>query len=51
MNIMMRKFAMLENQMEKQEEEIKTLGYCSKPFDQDFKRKVSYLMNMVRDID
>lgn len=50
MNIALRKIALIEKQMEEQEEEIKTLGYCSTPFDQEFKRKISYLMDKVRDI-
>lgn len=48
MNIALRKLAMLEEKMVKEEELAKVQGYCTCPVDQDFKRRVTDLMDRVR---
>ena len=48
MNIALRKLAMLEEKMVKEEELAKVQGYCTCPVDQDFKKRVTDLMDRVR---
>lgn len=48
MNIALRKLAMLEKSMIEQEEAERIQGYSTCPIDQDFKRRVTELMDKVR---
>ena len=48
MNIALRKLAMLEEKMVKEEEIAKMQGFTTCPIDQDFKRRVTGLMDRVR---
>ena len=48
MNIALRKLAMLEKDMIAREEQALFEGYATKPIDQDFKNRVTYLMDQVR---
>ena len=48
MNITLRKLAMLEEKMIKEEEQARVQGYASCPVDQDFKKRVTDLMDKVR---
>ena len=50
MNITLRKLAMLEKSILEQEELARVQGYTSCSIDQDFKRKISTLMDKVRSI-
>ncbi len=48
MNITLRKLAMLEEKMIKEDEIAKIQGYCTSPVDQDLKQRVFDLMDRVR---
>ncbi len=48
MNIALRKLAMIEKSLIAQEEAAKIQGYSNVPIDQDFKRRVTDLMDKVR---
>ena len=48
MNIALRKLAMIEKNLIAQEEEARLQGYSTNTLDQDFKRRVSDLMDKVR---
>ena len=48
MNIVLRKLAMLEEKMVKEEELAKVQGYCTCPVDQDLKKRVTDLMDRIR---
>ena len=48
MNIALKKLAMLEEKMIKEEETAKAQGYCTAPIDQDLKRRITDLMDRVR---
>ena len=48
MNIAIRKLAMLEKEMIAREEQARFEGYADCPIDQDFKNRVTYLMDQVR---
>lgn len=48
MNIALRKLAMIERNIEEQEERAKIDGYVSCPVDAEFKEKISRLMEQVR---
>lgn len=50
MNITMRKIAMLEEKMIKEEEITKIQGYATCPIDQDLKKRVVDLMDKVRTV-
>ena len=48
MNIALRKLAMLEEKLIKEEEQARVQGYTSCPVDQDFKKRLTDLMDRVR---
>ena len=48
MNIALRKFAMIEKTYAEMEENAKIQGYADCPYDKEFKRKISDLMDKVR---
>jgi len=48
MNIALRKLAMLEKEMIEREQQALFEGYATKPIDQDFKNRVTALMDKVR---
>lgn len=48
MNIALRKLAMIEKDILAREEEARLQGYTTVPIDQDFKRRISDLMDKVR---
>lgn len=48
MNLTIRKLAMLEKSLIQKEEEAKINGYTTSPIDQNFKEKVSRLIDQVR---
>ena len=48
MNIALRKLAMLEEKMVKDEEIARVQGFVTCPIDQDFKRHVTDLMDRIR---
>lgn len=48
MNIAIRKLAMIEQSMLAKEETAKIQGYSTSPVDQEFKRRVTDLMDKVR---
>ena len=48
MNIALRKLAMLEEKMVKDEEIARVQGFVTYPIDQDFKRRVTDLMDRIR---
>jgi hypothetical protein len=48
MNIAVRKLAMLEKQMNEQEERSRVEGYSQCPIDRDFKARISTLLDRVR---
>ena len=48
MNISMKKLALLEEKMIKEEEFAKIQGYTTTPIDYDFKRRITDLMDRVR---
>lgn len=48
MNIALRKLAMLEEKMVKEEETARLQGYSTCPVDQDLKRRITDLMDRVR---
>ena len=48
MNIALRKLAMLEANMIKQEEQARMEGFTTCPIDTDLKRRISELMDRVR---
>lgn len=50
MNITLRKLALVEKSMAKQEEEMRILGYSSCPIDKDLQQRVIDLMNKVRQL-
>lgn len=48
MNIAIRKLAMLEKELNECEEQALFEGYSTRPIDQDFKNRVTFLMDRVR---
>ena len=48
MNIVLKKLALLEEKMIKEEERARVQGYTSCPVDQDFKKRLTDLMDRVR---
>ncbi len=48
MTIALRKLAMLEKNLAKQEEESRLEGYATSPIDRDLKEKIDKLMEKVR---
>ncbi len=50
MTIALRKLALLEKNLEKQEEEARLEGYATSPIDSELKEKISKLMEKVKTI-
>ena len=48
MNIMYRKLAMLEKDIQKREEAVWIHGYSTKPVDTDLKNRVTWLLEQVK---
>ena len=48
MTIALRKLALLEKNLEKQEEESRIAGYVTSPIDSELKEKITKIMNKVK---
>ena len=48
MTIALRKLALLEKNLEKQEEELRIAGYVTSPIDSELKEKITKIMNKVK---
>lgn len=48
MNLALRKLAMLEKSYEEMDEIAKIQGYSTVPYDKEFKRKITDLMDKIR---